>query len=206
MNKSVSSPKTLLFDLGRVLVDYDHQKTLEGLAAVSNMNADELRQLTDGEFGDQLGRGEIGAQDLHRFFMDKAGTTNDFDAYVAGYAAGIQRNEKALAYAASLIERPNVQVGVISNTNEAHAIWLHENLPELTQFAHVILSNEVGLIKPDLCIYQLALDTLEISANCALFVDDLAENIDGAKSLGVAGIVHTDWQLTRPAIEAWLAA
>lgn len=198
--------KTVLFDLGRVLVDYNHQTTLAGLAAVSQMSADELRVLTDGEFGDQLGRGEIGAKDLHHFFMDKAGTTSDFDACVAGYAAGIQRNEEALAYAAALTERSGVQVGIISNTNEAHAIWLHANLPELKRFSNVILSNEVGLIKPDARIYQLSLDNLQTTAADAIFVDDLAENIDAAKELGLAGIVHTDWEVTKPALEEWLAS
>lgn len=206
MTEQNGQMKTVIFDLGRVLVDYEHQRTLEGLAAVSQASADELRTLTDGEFGNQLGRGEIGAEDLHRFFQEKAGTTADFDAYVAAYAAGIQRNENALGYAVELTQRQGVQVGIISNTNEAHAIWLHANLPELKRFAHVILSNEVGLIKPDERIYQKALTALNATPAQALFVDDLAENIEAALALGIAGIIHKDWAQTRPEIESWMTS
>lgn len=205
MNTKSATTKTIIFDLGRVLVHYSHSATLEGLAAVSSLSADDLGRLTDGSFGDRLGRGEMGAKDLHRFMMNEANTVDDFQAFIKGYTAGISRNEEALAYALSLTERTGVQVGIISNTNEAHAIWLHASLPELKRFANVILSNEVGLIKPDARIYQHALNALQVDPADTLFIDDLAENIEGAKAMGMAGIVHTDWAITRPQIEEWLA-
>jgi FMN phosphatase YigB (HAD superfamily) len=44
-----------------------------------------------------------------------------------------------------------------------------------------------------------------VEASQALFVDDVEENVAAARALGIHGIVHSDWAITRPQIEAWLA-
>ena len=197
--------KTIIFDLGRVLVQYDHPATLSGLAAVSDMEADELQRLTGGDIGARMGRGDMSAREFHIFLMKHAGVTADFEQFVQSYAAGIQRNEEALSYALTLAERPNLGMGVISNTNEVHALWLYANLPELKCFDHVILSNEVGMLKPDVRIYKMSLAALGALPARTLFVDDIAENVASAKTMGMAGIVHGDWATSGPQIEMWLA-
>ena len=49
----------------------------------------------------------------------------------------------------------------------------------------VIVSCEVGVVKPDRMIFQLCLSQLGVTSNQALFVDDRIENIQGAASLGI---------------------
>lgn len=197
---------TVIFDLGRVLVYYDHQATLSSLAQVSHLHIDEIAALHNSELGEQMGRGEVNARQMYQLLVKDTASTVSFERFIECYAAGIQRNEEALAYAHALSQRADLRVGVISNTNEAHAAWLHANLPELQHFDHVILSNEVGLIKPDERIYQLALAELGSEAGQCIFIDDLTENVHAAQALGMTGIVHTNWSQTRPEIESWLAA
>lgn len=197
---------TVIFDLGRVLVYYDHQVTLSSLAQISHLTTDEIAALHNSDLGEQMGRGEVDARQMHQIFVKSAESTASFDQYIKHYAAGIKRNEEALAYALSLNERPDLQIGIISNTNEAHAAWLHANLPELQHFDDVILSNEVSLIKPDPRIYQLALERLGADASQCIFVDDLSENVEAAQRLGMSGILHSDWAQTRPMLESWLEA
>jgi putative hydrolase of the HAD superfamily len=72
-------------------------------------------------------------------------------------------------------------------------------------FDHIVVSAEVGLIKPDPRIYRLALDGLGVSSEEAVFVDDMAENITGAEAVGMRGVrfLNPDqamadvWQLLR---------
>ena len=68
-----------------------------------------------------------------------------------------------------------------------------------------MMSNEVGLLKPDPAIFETALDLLGVLPQQAIFVDDIAENVEAARELGMAGIVHTTWEETCPQLEAWLA-
>ena len=196
--------KAILFDLGRVLIHYDHERTIAGIASVSQASPEAIRALLQ-ELSEPLGTGKIGARETHRLLVERVGATPDFHRFVEAACQGMARDEEALAYAVSLEERPRVRVGIISNTVAVHAIWLHANLPELTRFSAVLLSNEVGLMKPDPRIYRLASQRLAIPPGRSFFVDDLPENVRGAQAVGMAGMVHRDWGQTRPAIEAFLA-
>lgn len=55
-------------------------------------------------------------------------------------------------------------------------------------FASVIISAQVGLIKPNPAIYELALCRLGISAEQAIFVDDIPENVVAAERVGLKGL------------------
>ncbi len=195
--------KAVIFDLGNVLIHYDHQATCAGLAAVCQMDAQAIRLLL-AEVGHDAGLGKLDLNDLHRFLQERAGATPDLDSFWVALCAGMSRNEPALAYAVELQQRPDVTVAVISNTNDGHVLWLDEHAPELAEFDLVMMSNEVGLLKPDAEIFELALKLLDLPASHAIFVDDLSANVEAAQALGMAGVVHQDWSLTRPQIEAWL--
>ena len=195
--------KAVIFDLGRVLVHYSHQTTVAAVAAMSKLAFAELSTLLVGIEPD-LGIGNLSALELHQMLVERAGLREDMDVFLDAYAAGITRDEAALAYAVELQARPEITVSVISNTNEAHVLWLDEYVPELNQLDLVIMSNEVGISKPDPAIFDLALELLEVKASQAIFIDDIETNIRTAEALGIQGIVHTDWAITRPALEAWL--
>ncbi len=55
-------------------------------------------------------------------------------------------------------------------------------------FDLMVISSEVGLAKPDPRIYQLVLKRLQVPAQAAIFLDDVLENVDAARSVGLAGI------------------
>ena len=56
-------------------------------------------------------------------------------------------------------------------------------------FDHIIVSADVGLIKPDPRIYQLSLERVGCQAHEAIFIDDRKINIDAAQALGIKGIL-----------------
>ncbi len=197
--------KAVIFDLGRVLVHYDHQTTISTTAALWQVPPDALVAIMQ-EVGADFGLGELDAEAFHALLNTRFGTTAQFEPFIAAFGSGIQRDDAALAYALSLQTRPEVTVAVMSNTNDAHVRWLDDLVPELQEFDLVMMSNEVGLAKPDPAIFEVALELLEITPEQAIFVDDSAANVVAARALGLAGIVHTDWAETRPQLEAWLAA
>ena len=197
--------KAVIFDLGKVLIDFDRDRTFAGLADVcTGVTRAELEAIVD-EIHPEMAVGDLSAAEFHAALCERAGAVADFETFLTGYAAGIARNEAALAYALELQARPGVTVGIISNTNEAHVMHLDRLVPELNEFELVMMSNEIGMEKPDPDVYALALELLGITADDALYVDDRPENVEGARAAGMAGIVHTGWAVTRPQIEAWLA-
>jgi HAD superfamily hydrolase (TIGR01509 family) len=142
---------------------------------------------------------------MHEFFVEQEGCELDYAEFLERFSAGLSRDDQALAYAIVLQNRSETTVGVISNTNDGHVRWLDEHLPELKEFDTVVMSNEVGMAKPDHAIYQLMLELIDLPPKRAIFIDDLSANVEAACALGMAGIVHVDWADTRLQIEAWLA-
>jgi epoxide hydrolase-like predicted phosphatase len=58
-------------------------------------------------------------------------------------------------------------------------------------FDEIIISCEVGMIKPDPAIFNLMLDRLGEKANESVLIDDRMRNIDGAKKMGFHTIFFT---------------
>jgi putative hydrolase of the HAD superfamily len=53
----------------------------------------------------------------------------------------------------------------------------------------MIISAEVGIVKPDPRIFRLTIERLGVEANQAIFVDDMFRNVEGAKLVGLS-VVH----------------
>lgn len=199
--------KAVLFDLGRVLIQYDHAETMRGLAGLAGCSEQEMFDRF-GSIRDELELGRIESDGLHRWFTAPAAAPagNDgFDAFFTAFTGGMARDEEALAYVAALEQRPDVLVAAISNTNETHIRWLDRHVPELDAFDLVMYSSEIGMGKPDLAVFRLALELLDVRPQDAIFVDDSEPNVRAAEAVGITGLVHTDWATTRPRLEAWLA-
>jgi glucose-1-phosphatase len=196
--------KAVLFDLGNVLIPYDHRQTLASVAHLCNGDLEVLHRLFH-EAGRAFGMGHMTPPEFCDLVRTHTGALQLTDEAIAAAAcAGLRRDEAALAFAVALQARPGLHVGVISNTNAMHVAWLDEHIPELRLLELVIFSNEVALLKPDPAVYALALELLEVEPSQAIFVDDLAENVAAAEAMGLVGLVHVDWGTTRPALEAWL--
>lgn len=58
-------------------------------------------------------------------------------------------------------------------------------------FDEIIISGEVGYIKPEREIFEIALQKLDVQAGEAIFIDDNPQNIDGADQLGIHTILFT---------------
>jgi epoxide hydrolase-like predicted phosphatase len=71
-------------------------------------------------------------------------------------------------------------------------------------FDTAVISDEVGLRKPDPEIYRLACERLGVEPEQAVFVDDMRLNVEGAEALGMAAVLHTDLATTLPELERLL--
>jgi putative hydrolase of the HAD superfamily len=69
----------------------------------------------------------------------------------------------------------------------------------------IVLSEQIGVRKPDPGIYQHTLDALQLASEECVFVDDHAENLPPAMALGIRTIHHTDAAATVKQLDALLA-
>jgi epoxide hydrolase-like predicted phosphatase len=94
--------------------------------------------------------------------------------------------------------RREYKTALLSNASDSLDRFVREELGLEDVFDVIIISALVGVRKPDAPIYELALERLEVSATEALFVDDRADNIEGARRAGLQAIqFHTKQQFMR---------
>ena len=87
--------------------------------------------------------------------------------------------------------------------------WSAETFPHarsrfgfLDWFRAIVVSGEVGLIKPDADIYELLLASHRLTAAETVFIDDKPENVEAARALGFHGIRFTEPESLRAALAA----
>lgn len=83
--------------------------------------------------------------------------------------------------------RPCLKTGLISNAWGDLREWIvNEKIDDA--FDRMVISAEVGVMKPKAEIYLLALEQLKVSPSEAVFVDDFIENVEGARAVGMSAI------------------
>lgn len=84
------------------------------------------------------------------------------------------------------------KIGLISNGHhesfERRVFPAHDGLREL--FDQIVISSNIGMVKPDPEIYNHALDVLGSKAQEVIFIDDNQSNVVGAEAVGIRGILY----------------
>ncbi len=192
MNQPLLAPgaaDALLFDLGRVVLDIDFNKTLamwaghagcEPAHLVGRFARDEIYQrhetgeVSDAEFFESL-RTSLGIGITDAQFLE--GWNAIFAGEMPGIAALLARAAKRLPLYA------------FSNTNGAHVEHFSEvYAPVLGHFREMFLSSAIGLRKPDAAAYDHVVKAIGVPASRIVFFDDLPENIEGARNRGLTAV------------------
>ena len=102
-----------------------------------------------------------------------------------------QPNRPMIDWAAAL-QATGVRTGILSNLGDVMETGVLAACPWLLRFDHLTFSHRLGIAKPDLAIYRHAAEGLELTPAQILFIDDRADNIEGAKQAGMQTIQYTD--------------
>lgn len=113
-------------------------------------------------------------------------------------------NEPLLEYIRDYIS-PRYQVGMLSN---AAGNWLSDLFEpwQAALFDEVVLSHELGVVKPHPLTYETIAEQLGVLPEEAVFIDDRKEFIAGALAVGMSGIHYRDFEQTKAELEALLHA
>jgi putative hydrolase of the HAD superfamily len=89
------------------------------------------------------------------------------------------------------LHKAGVLTAILSNMCGEIRDHMVENFDWLGDFRHLTWSCELGISKPDSAIYSHTLEKLGVSADEALFIDDLKENVRAAEAIGLHAILFT---------------
>lgn len=182
------TPKALIFDLGKVLVPFDFQRAYDRLEPVCGYPVAEIRRrMGNSGLVPMLESGQIGSRD----FVSRLGAAMEVSFDYAQFRDAwncIFLPETLLSdsFIAGLKKR--FPLVLLSNTNEMHFDILERNYPILRHFEKRALSHVVGAAKPDSRIYAKAVELAGCRAHECFFTDDIAEYVEGARSLGIDAV------------------
>jgi HAD superfamily hydrolase (TIGR01509 family) len=177
--------EALLFDLGKVLVDFDFDLGMNRFAARTSLSSEEFKSIIlDQTWVRRYEHGEISTADFHRYLREhgklEMSILEFHEAWASVFLPGLIVPEGLLANL-----KARYPLILVSNTNEAHVDFVARNYGVLDYFDHKIFSHEVGSMKPDRKIYDAAIAAAGKPPEALFFTDDREENIESAAKLGI---------------------
>jgi len=190
------APRVVIFDLGKVLVDFDYAIAARRIAAKAKLSAGEVQNVIEG------------SPLLFRFETGQISSTEFFDEVcrATGYRDSQQEFEPEFSDIFSAIEpiialheklrRLKMPTFILSNTNDLAVAHIRRKFPFFSNFDGYILSFEQRSMKPSERIYEIAEKITGAREADILYIDDRLENLQPAKRLGWNVVHHQDMDVT----------
>lgn len=185
-------PTAVVFDIGRVLYEWDPRHLYERLIPAGEALDAFLRDVVTTEWHFQ--------HDAGRDFADtSAELTALYPQHAELIAAWGSRFAESIPGPVdgmpALVERLDAAgVPLFAITNFSHEFFPPFRAQEAVlfdRFRDIVVSGEERLVKPDPAIYRLALNRFGLAASDAVFIDDNAANVAAAAAIGMHAILFT---------------
>ncbi|QSQ18362.1 HAD family hydrolase [Myxococcus landrumensis] len=192
--------KAVLLDLGNVLVFHDNVLLFSRLGACAGMQPHEVSQRLMGAGWTAANRGLLDAEGIRQSVCGALNMKLPMAEFAPLWSSHFTPHEAVLPRVESLVGK--VKLVLVSNTNALHAAYLRPRLPLLKHFTSLVMSCDVGSVKPEPDIYRIALERAGCEPGEAAFFDDLPEFVEAANAMGMRGHLFT----TAAAFDAQLGA
>ena len=189
--------KNVIFDLGKVLVDFNFDIFYEKLGYnPKDRNLDETSELIL-----LFESGKTKKND----FIQRMRNVYKFDLsneqFEKIWCEDIFSEIPEMIEFAKKIKK-SYNIFILSNTDEIHFPYIWKKFPSLHFFENnLLLSYELNAVKPETEIYLNALKKFNLNPVECIFIDDRPVNIEVAEKVGLYGIVNENFQKTKQHLE-----
>jgi putative hydrolase of the HAD superfamily len=195
------TPKAVVFDLGKVLVDFDYGIAARRIAARGTMTIQEIAQYINQS--SLFVRYELGAVTTQQFYAEICHVTG-FGGSLAEFSecfADIFVPIEPMVQLQATLRQRGLPAYVFSNTNELAAEHIRRNFPFYANFDGYILSYQHGAMKPDARLYEVVERQSAHRGAEILYLDDRPENIAAGAARGWQVILQESSDKSRAAVQ-----
>lgn len=188
----MSLPEAVVFDLGKVLVDFDYSIASRRIAERGTVDPSEVQDFID--HSPLLYRYETGLIRREQFFeevRDITGFKGDLEEF-GGFFADIFTEIPGMIALHRRLREVRVPVFIFSNTNDLAIDHIRRNFPFFADFDAHVLSYEHGAMKPDTRLYEVVERVTGRKGAQILYLDDRIENVEAGRARGWQTIHHRD--------------
>ena len=181
--------KAILFDLGDVIIGLDFARAYRAAADLSPYTADEIPGIIrQADLANPYERGELSSAVFHRRFCDALDMDVPFDHFRQLWGDMFEPvpllDDAFLGALAT-----NYRLVLLSNTNELHFEFIRDHYTVLRHFDELVLSYQVGVMKPKPEIYIEAIRRAGCEPNECFYTDDKPVNVEAGARLGLQAVV-----------------
>jgi len=190
MTQNNHTIKTLIFDLGGVLIDwnpeYVYLKEFRG-------NREKMNWFLNEVCAWEWNMNQDAGYPLAQATEERIALFPEFESLIRMYYGRWEEmlghaHEDTLQILKSAVDHPNYQVFALTNWSGETFPVARKKFPWLQWFEGILVSGDEGIRKPHPEIYDLVLSRFSINPSEALFIDDSQSNIEGSEQCGIKGI------------------
>ncbi len=199
------SIRAIIWDLGGVLVRTEDLAPRDRLADRLGLSRNELNDIVfgyDGHLEAQLGQIHA-SQQWEQACQRLKWPLADIDAFRKAFFEGDRVDYPLVDYIRKL--RPRYRTGILSNAMDDVRSQVEKDWKMADAFDAILISAELGIVKPNPLIYQSALKALQVLPAEAVFIDDSEPNVAAAREVGLQAIQFLSSQQARHDLERLLA-
>jgi len=184
--------KVIVFDLGAVVIDFDHTIILKKLSEISLKTAEEMyAHIVKSRIEQLYDTGKISSQEFYNAVINFLNIDISFENFSKIWNE-IFFEKPEMNHFIESIDSKKYKKFILSNTNELHFEYCMKNYPIIKKFDKYFLSYKIGMIKPNLDIYEHLIKNSSCKPEEIIFIDDKKENVSAASQLGIKTIHYTD--------------
>jgi putative hydrolase of the HAD superfamily len=176
----------IYFDMGNVLLLFDHLLGCSQMSAVSGVPAEQVRStLFDTGLELRYEAGELSTREFYDAFCEQTGAKPDYQALLRAAGDIFTVNASIIPVVGGL-RAAGYRLGLLSNTCEAHWQYIQQYRYSVISevFDVITLSYEVQAMKPDRKIFIAAAEKAGVPPEEIFFTDDVAGHVAGARAAG----------------------
>ena len=182
--------KTIIFDLGNVVLNFDHMLICEGIARYSRYSSNDVYQLGfNSEVFELYNRGKIKSEELFQWISRRFDINISYDTFQSIWS-DIFSLDDSIERVVSDLKKNGYYLVLVSNTNELHFDFIRGNFKVIGLFDDLILSYRIGYSKPHEEIFRKALKRASSFPEECVYIDDIEEFCKVAEDLGINSIVY----------------
>jgi putative hydrolase of the HAD superfamily len=184
--------RAVIFDIGRVLVKVDVPRVIEGLSQGISMSPTELWSAIEKDLRwHDWQEGRISPHDWHLHVTKRLGSPLKFDEFRAAWNRSLDPAPLQTEDLFQTLSKKH-KLALLSNTDPIHVAHLESTFSFFHFFPPPtrIYSCSIRASKPSPVIFQAALKAVKTPAAQAVFIDDILEYVEAARSLGLYAIQY----------------
>lgn len=181
----------IVFDIGKVLIHYDPEIPYRRLIPDDDKRAWFFENVCTSDWNVEQDRGRRWEEAEALLIAAHPDEEDNIRAFRRNWHEMVPHAyEGSVALMLELIEAGH-DVTMLTNFAADTFVEARRRFPFLDRPRGVTVSGEVGLIKPDLRIYERHADDFGLDPQAALFIDDSPKNVEGARAAGWQAIHFT---------------